>query len=133
MDGICELTLETTDLEALTSFYTEVIGLPFLSGEDDRVWLECGPNTRLGLWCPGDKEFGDEGGRHVHFAFSVEPGVLDELAGRLESHEREFRGPVDHDGGDRSLYFEDPAGNLVEAWDFFKRGDGGRAGVDALR
>ncbi len=133
MDGICELTLETTDLESLASFYTKVIGLSFLSEEDDRVWLACGPNTRLGLWCPGDKEFGDEGGRHVHFAFSVEPGNLDELAGRLESHEREFRGPVDHDGGDRSLYFEDPAGNLVEAWDFFNRGDGDRDGVDALR
>lgn len=32
------------------------------------------------------------------------------------------RGPVEHEGGDHSLYFEDPAGNLVEAWDFFEDG-----------
>ena len=32
-----------------------------------------------------------------------------------------------------SLYFEDPEGNVVEAWDFFEHGDGGRDGVDALR
>jgi hypothetical protein len=24
---------------------------------------------------------------------------------------------VEHDGGDCSIYFSDPAGNLVEAWD----------------
>jgi hypothetical protein len=27
-----------------------------------------------------------------------------------------------HDGGDRSLYAEDPEGNVVEVWDFFGRG-----------
>ena len=42
-------------------------------------------------------------------------------------------GPVEHDGGDRSLYFEDPAGNLVEVWDFFTSGDGAQLGVGALR
>jgi catechol-2,3-dioxygenase len=31
------------------------------------------------------------------------------------------RGPVEHPGGDRSIYFEDPEGNVVEAWDFFGR------------
>lgn len=40
---------------------------------------------------------------------------------------------VEHDGGDRSLYVEDPEGKLVEVWDFFERGGGARDGVDALR
>lgn len=40
-----------------------------------------------------------------------------------------MRGPVEHPGGDRSIYFEDPAGNVIEAWDFF--GQGGT--VEALR
>jgi hypothetical protein len=39
-------------------------------------------------------------------------------------------GPVEHDGGDRSLYVRDPEGNLVEAWDLFERPG---AGVDSLR
>jgi catechol-2,3-dioxygenase len=36
------------------------------------------------------------------------------------------------DGGDHSLYFEDPEGNLVEAWEFFEDGEGAEAGIAAL-
>ena len=31
-------------------------------------------------------------------------------------------GPIEHEGGDRSIYVEDPEGNVVEVWDFFERG-----------
>ena len=127
IDGICELTLEARDMARLESFYTDVFGLEILTREDDRIWLAAGPNTRLGIWSPGEKEFGDEGGRHVHFAFAARPGTLDDLAERLE------REPVEHEGGDRSLYVEDPEGNVVEVWDFFKRGEGRREGVEALK
>ncbi len=34
----------------------------------------------------------------------------------------EVDGPRVHDGGDRSIYVEDPEGNVVEVWDFFARG-----------
>jgi catechol-2,3-dioxygenase len=119
--GLCELTLQTPDPEGLAEFYTAALGFPLLSREDDRVWLACGEQTRLGLWTPGEKEFGDRGGRHVHYAYSVRPGALAEIARRLDGLGVDYRGPVEHDGGDRSLYFEDPEGNLVEAWDFFTR------------
>ena len=66
-------------------------------------------------------------------AFSAGPGGLDALVARLAEHRYEYRGPVEHDGGDRSLYVEDPEGNLVEVWDFFERGKGAREGVAALR
>ena len=120
--GLCELTLEARDLGRMEEFYTHCFGLEVLSREEDRVWLACGRRARLGLWAPGAKEFGDEGGRHVHFAFSAAPGCLDELSGRLAAHGVSYRGPVEHDGGDRSLYLEDPEGNVVEVWDFFARG-----------
>ncbi len=130
--GLCELTLESHDHRALARFYQEALGLPLLAAEDDRVWLGCGPNARLGLWSVGEKEFGDRGGRHVHFAFSVPHGELEEIACRLRELGTASRGPVEHDGGDQSLYFEDPDGNLVEAWDFFEDGDGADDGVAAL-
>lgn len=130
--GLCELTLQTPDPEALATFYRRALGFEVLSREDGRVWLACGPSTRLGLWCPGEKEFGDEGGRHVHYAYSVTPGALEKIARRLDDLGVSFRGPVEHDGGDRSLYFEDPEGNVVEAWDFFEAGAGARRGVAAL-
>ncbi|HET6506060.1 MAG TPA: VOC family protein [Baekduia sp.] len=130
--GLCELTLQTSDPAALADFYRRVLGFEELSRDDDRIWLACGPTTRLGLWSPGEKEFGDEGGHHVHHAYSTTRGALAEIGRRLDALGVAFKGPVEHDGGDRSLYFEDPEGNLVEAWDFFESGDGARDGVAAL-
>ena len=121
-DGFAELTLETPDPAALARFYVDAFGLSVLAREDDRIWLAAGPHARLGLWSPGEKEFGDRGGRHVHFAFSAAPGRLDALAERLREHGVPVDGPHEHDGGDRSLYASDPEGNVVEVWDFFGRG-----------
>jgi catechol-2,3-dioxygenase len=127
--GNCEMTLETRDLPLLERFYTTVFGLDTLSRDEDRIWLAAGERTRLGLWAPGEKEFGDRGGRHVHFALSGAPGRLPEIAERARAAGVTVRGPVEHDGGDRSLYVEDPEGNVVEVWDFFERGKGARGGV----
>jgi catechol-2,3-dioxygenase len=120
--GFSEMTLEARDPAALARFYVRGFGLTELSRDEDRVWLAVGDRARLGIWKPGRKEFGDEGGRHVHFAFAVEPGALDPLARRLRRDGIELDGPHEHDGGDRSLYVRDPEGNVVEAWDLFERG-----------
>ncbi|MFL5864277.1 MAG: VOC family protein [Solirubrobacteraceae bacterium] len=132
ISGMAELTLEASDLGAAERFYRELLGLELLSRQDDRVWLAVGTRTRLGLWSPGRKEFGDRGGQHVHFALAAKPGELERLALGLRAAGVEVRGPVVHDGGDRSIYFEDPAGNLVEAWDFLERERGAEDGVHAL-
>ena len=117
--GICELALEAVDLERLERFYRDALGCEVAFRDDDRVWLTCGPRARLGLWLPGKKEFGDQGGRHVHFAVSVSRGGLDDLQERLSRLGIPYRGPVEHAGGDRSLYLSDPEGNVVEVWDYF--------------
>ena len=130
--GLCELSLEARDPDALASFYRDVFGWDELSKQSDRVWLGCGERSRLGVWSRGEKEFGDQGGRHVHFALSVRPRQLDRLVSRLSDLGVDHEAPVEHDGGDRSVYFRDPEGNVVEAWDFFEHGDGAEAGVEAL-
>ncbi|HYQ78302.1 MAG TPA: VOC family protein [Solirubrobacterales bacterium] len=129
--GICELVLETDDVGALAGFYRE-LGLRLLLEEDDRVWLAVGDRCRLGIWPPGEKEHADRGGRHVHFALSVDHDRLDALSAGLRQRGVEVDGPVEHEGGDRSAYFFDPAGNRVELWDFFRDGDGAEQGVMAL-
>jgi catechol-2,3-dioxygenase len=96
------------------------------------VWLACGPRARLGLWAPGPKEFGDEGGRHVHFAFSAARDGLATILERLHAAGASPNGPVEHDGGDRSIYVEDPEGNVVEVWDYFEDGQGRVEGVRGL-
>lgn len=132
IDGVCELTLEARELGRLEAFYGGALGMPTIKREDDRIWMAAGARTRLGIWSPGPKEFDDRGGRHVHFALSASPGGLDRVVERLRSLEIGFRGPVEHPGGDRSVYLEDPEGNVVEVWDFFERPEGSREGVDAL-
>jgi catechol-2,3-dioxygenase len=122
--GLCELTLEARDLDRMEAFYTRCFGLEVLSREQDRVWLACGRRARLGLWAPGTKEFGDEGGRHVHFAFSAARDGLAVILDRLRATGALPTGPVEHEGGDRSIYVEDPEGNVVEVWDYFEDGDG---------
>src|SRR5215207_10563402 len=71
--GFSELTLEARDPARLARFYQEAFGLELIASGDDRVWLAAGARARLGLWDPGPKEFGDEGGVHVHFAFRSRP------------------------------------------------------------
>ncbi|HZC29261.1 MAG TPA: VOC family protein [Gaiellaceae bacterium] len=132
LGGICELTLQTSELDALERFYVDCFGATVISRAEDRIWLACGDRTRLGIWTPGRKEFGDRGGRHVHFALSASPGKLNELVERLTAKAVRFRGPVEHAGGDRSIYVEDPEKNVVEVWDFFERGEGRREGAAAL-
>ena len=111
LDGFAELTLESDDPDGLARFYCQAFGCEPLSREDGRVWLKVG--------------------RQVHFAFRVGPGTLDLLAARVRGVSATVKGPVEHDGGDRSLYVEDPEGNVVEAWDFFD-GEGEAEDVAAL-
>jgi catechol-2,3-dioxygenase len=132
VQGFAELTLEVRDREDLERFYADLLGLEVLAREEDRTWLAAGERARLGLWLPGEKEFGDEGGRHVHFAFSAAPGRLDALRERLQQAGVDHRGPIEHPGGDRSIYVEDPEGNVVEIWDFFHREEGRREGAHAF-
>jgi catechol-2,3-dioxygenase len=61
----------------------------------------------------------------VHFAFAAKPRTLDALTERLRAHGSSVRGPTEHPGGDRSIYVEDPEGNVVEVWDFFERAGNG--------
>jgi catechol-2,3-dioxygenase len=129
--GICELVLEAEDVPRLERFYRR-LGLEELAREDDRVWLAAGPAVRLGIWSPGAKEHDDRGGRHVHFALSVPRGTLDRLTRELRDEGFDVKGPVEHDGGDKSTYVFDPEGNRLELWDFFRDGEGADDGVAAL-
>ena len=76
-------------------------------------------------WSPGPKEHADRGGRHVHFALSVSRGTtLERITAKLRRHGIDVEGPVEHEGGGRSLYVSDPEGKRVELWDYFIAGDG---------
>ena len=56
------------------------------------------------------------------------PGAWIACASACGPNGATVHGPEEHDGGDRSLYVEDPEGNVVEVWDFFAR----RRPIEAL-
>jgi catechol-2,3-dioxygenase len=76
--------------------------------------MQAGSATRLGIWTEGKKEHRDRGGMHVHFALAVSREEFESLISELRAEDREFEGPVLHDGGGRSIYLSDPEGNRVE-------------------
>jgi catechol-2,3-dioxygenase len=115
-NGIVELALQATDLDAMVAFY-ERLGMGVIGREPGRVWLRAGPDARLGIWSASEKEHRDRGGIHVHFALAVPTEALDAAIDDLEESGHEVEGPVVHDDGDRSLYLSDPEGNRVELWD----------------
>src|ERR1700761_8109445 len=119
--GICEMVLESTDPEAMVAFY-ERLGLGVMGREPGRIWLDAGETSRIGIWTTGEKEHRDRGGRHVHFALSVGPELLDRMVRELAADGHELEGPVVHDGGDRSIYMFDPEGNRGELWDIHRGG-----------
>ena len=68
----------------------------------------------------------------MHFALSVTRGRLEGLTTELRAQGVEVEGPIEHDGGDRSIYVFDPEGNRVELWDYFEDGEGQDEGVAGL-
>jgi catechol-2,3-dioxygenase len=132
LNGLAEVTLQGPKPTELARFYQRAFGCEILAEKDRRIWLAIGPRSRLGQWTPGKRGFGDQGGTRVHFAFRLAPGALDGLAATLQAKGIAMRGPIQHDGGDRSIYVEDPRGNVVEAWSCFEPEEGCREGVGAL-
>jgi catechol-2,3-dioxygenase len=107
--------LEVADLEQATRFYAEVLGLPVMSGSDERVWVRAGDRARIGLWTPQVGIAGGQGGAHVHYALQIAEDDYDAAVARLrevgyDPHEENF------EENGRAVYVPDPDGNVVELW-----------------
>ena len=128
--GFAELTLEARDPEGLARFYARAFGMTGISRE--RTASGWPPGGVLAWDCgrPGPRSSTTRAGRTCT---SPSPSSL----ARCPLSPSAFGpagvgvdGPLEHEGGDRSLYARDPEGNVVEAWDLFERAGGS---VDALR
>ena len=130
--GFSELTLQVRDLEALERFYRGSFGL--------RCWpartTACGWRRASGrAWacgCPARRSSATRAAPTCTSRWRPPRAASTAVCERLDERGVGYRGPLEHDGGDRSIYVEDPEGNVVEVWDFFERGEGRAQGVDAL-
>jgi catechol 2,3-dioxygenase-like lactoylglutathione lyase family enzyme len=114
--GIDHVVLTVPDVEAVTAWYQDELGLEVLRLDEWRrgevlfVSLRVSPTSLI------DVLQGERTGENVnHVALVVEDIDLDELAasGRFEI----IMGPADlfgAQGNGRGVYIRDPAGNLVE-------------------
>jgi catechol 2,3-dioxygenase-like lactoylglutathione lyase family enzyme len=115
--GVSELVLEVVDLEAAERFYAGVLGLPVVDRWPGReaIWVMAGDRTRIGLWRPQVGLAGGRGGLHVHFAMHIAEADYDAALERLREQGMEVQ-EIAFEGAGRSVYVDDPDGNVVELW-----------------
>ena len=123
-DGMLETVLyyEPPAQREMESFYSEVLGLRAVTRWDDGTAYRVGPGMlllfdieKLGERAEPYSRHGAKGSGHA--CLEASPGEYDGWKERLAAHgvtiDHEARWP----GGARSIYFRDPAGNLLEIAD----------------
>ena len=120
LQHVLETCLYVDDLAVAEQFYTQILGLVFVSRQDGRhVFLRCGQRMLL-LFNPHESGKADSGfpphgaTGPGHVAFAVRERELPQWRARLESKSLMIEKTIDWPGGGRSLYFRDPAGNSLE-------------------
>jgi 8-oxo-dGTP diphosphatase len=133
--GLFEIQLAVEDLEAMTSFYRDEIGLTVSLHDEERgrthfrlrrgqlilaraLGEEAAPGWP-GLPPPlliAADERGPTPAVHgpIHFALDVLPETLVATGERLRAAGHDVRGPFRWPGGERSIYLRDPERNVVE-------------------
>ncbi|HEV3081305.1 MAG TPA: VOC family protein [Gemmataceae bacterium] len=120
IETIVETAIYADDLDRLESFYSSVLGLPVIGGEKHRhVFFRVGTNSVLLAFKPDSTLKGDvlpaHGARGPgHFAMGIRADLLDSWRQHLLASGVAIEKEVQWPRGGRSLYFRDPAGNLVE-------------------
>jgi catechol-2,3-dioxygenase len=108
---IHKLRLNTSELPALQLFYTQVLGFELLEGNAEQFTVQCG-HTQL--------TFEQGKAAYYHFAFNIFPDQLHAAADWLEAkgislHPLEGARIVSFPNWEaEAVYFEDPAGNILE-------------------
>ncbi len=118
--AIIETAIYVDDLDAAADFYGRILGLRVMGKEPGRhVFFQVGDRSVLLAFLPEATLRGDRLPSHGaagpgHFALGIDRQSLDAWRLRLEANgvpiEKELEWPT----GGKSVYFRDPARNLVE-------------------
>lgn len=120
---IVETSIYSSDLEKMKEFYVDKLGLQLVSEQKGRhVFLKTDKNMLL-IFNPGVTAVEKETVHGaptppsiIHVAFEIETDEYEEARDLLEKNNIHIEKEVvwENDLKSRSIYFRDPAGNLVE-------------------
>ena len=110
--GIEEIFLDVKDLGKAVDFYEHLIGIPVVSRNEERAYLQC-ERSHLVLQVQGHSGR-HRGGGPMHFSFSVTEDDFDAVAVRAAAANIFTRGPMGERGKGRALFMIDPDGNEAE-------------------
>jgi catechol 2,3-dioxygenase-like lactoylglutathione lyase family enzyme len=117
---LSEAAIYTSDLDAAKRFYHDVLGLEIVSMMESRgISFRCGETVLL-VFDPGQTRLPGAGvpthgaSGEGHIAFVVEGSELDLWRARLAGFAVAIEAEVAWPSGGRSIYFRDPARNVVE-------------------
>jgi len=118
--GVIETAVYVDDLQAAETFYRTVLGLRVLSKEaNHHVFFQVSENQVLLAFRAAATLTGHVLPPHGasgpgHFALGIEAHDIDAWRDLLQHHAVAIEKEVAWPRGGKSLYFHDPAGNLVE-------------------
>jgi catechol-2,3-dioxygenase len=119
---VVETCIYSSDLDSMKRFYVDILGLPLVQEEKGKlVFLQAG-KTMLLIFNPdrtrvdNDKlpTHGAGPPASIHFAMEIEEQDYPRWKELLAKNRISVEKDVNWKGASRSLYFRDPAGNLVE-------------------
>lgn len=117
---VLETCLYVNDLDAAETFYRDAIGLEFYAKQEGRhVFFRCGTSMFLLFDPEGTSDpslpFGGHGSRGAgHAAFEIDEKEIQGWRDHLARHGVPITSETDWPSGGHSLYFHDPAGNVLE-------------------
>ena len=120
IQAIIETAIYVEDLDQTETFFRNVLGLPVIAKEPGRhVFFRVGSNNVLLAFLADATLKGDQLPAHGakgpgHFALGIDAGDLDAWRKTLREKNVDIEKEVDWPRGGKSIYFRDPAGNLVE-------------------
>jgi catechol 2,3-dioxygenase-like lactoylglutathione lyase family enzyme len=120
---LSEASIYASDLAAAEKFYRDVLGLEKISSLEDRgVAFRCGATVLL-VFDPartrvpdaGVPPHGSNGEGHIAFVIDdIDDSEFELWKSRLMDRGVAIEAEVEWPSGGRSLYFRDPAGNVIE-------------------
>lgn len=116
---IFETVLYAEDLAAVEQFYRDAVGLEVIGRGDLAVVFRCGSGVLL-IFDPrksrvSARDVPSHGSSGVgHIAFAAKQEELNEWREQLREAGIPIELEMDWEEGGRSIYFRDPAGNVVE-------------------